>query len=90
MEEGGQIQASAALYPEERAPSTLCRRLVGPLSQCKRCGEEKNHLFLLSIEPQYPDHPALNLVTIPAELSRLLRDQTSSTFPGFLQENRKI
>jgi hypothetical protein len=87
MEQGGQVQASTALYPEKRAPNTIWRRLVGLLSQCKRCGEEKNPLLLLSIEPQYLDHPVSNLVTIPIELPRLLRDQVSTLFSGFLEEN---
>jgi hypothetical protein len=47
------------------------RKLVGSQSRFGRCGDEKNVLPLLGIEPRLLDLLARSLVATPCELSRL-------------------
>jgi hypothetical protein len=54
LDAGGQLPAQAALPSAKEPPPPrypLDWRLGGPLSRCGRCGEEKNLLSLLGIEP---------------------------------------
>jgi hypothetical protein len=59
----------ASCTPLPRYP--LDRWLGGPQCRSGRCGEEKNLLTLLGIEPRLVSRPAHSQVAIPTELPRL-------------------
>jgi hypothetical protein len=69
----GQLHAPASLLPGKQPPYQLYRRLGGPQSQSERYGEKKDLLSLPRIEPRLVICPALSLVAIPIELSRLVK-----------------
>jgi len=69
----GQFHAPAAL-PQGKSPQyPLDRMLSEPQSLSEHSGKEKNYQPLPGIKPYYPDHPACSLVTIPSELSWLIK-----------------
>jgi hypothetical protein len=66
MNVNGHLHASAALAPGKTARYPMHRRLGGPHSWSRRCGEEINHLPLPRIEPSSSSPWP---VAIPTELS---------------------
>jgi hypothetical protein len=67
MEVGGQLRAPATLPPGKESRHTMDRRLGGHHSRSGRGGKEKQHS-----RESNSDRPARSLVTVLAELSRLL------------------
>jgi hypothetical protein len=67
MEVSGQLRAPAALPPGIQPQYSLYRRLGGPHSTYGRYGEDS----LPGIEPRLLDRPALSLIAISTELTRL-------------------
>jgi hypothetical protein len=61
MEVSGQLHAPAALLPERRLRYPLNRRVGGPQSRSRRCGEEQNSLPLSGIHPRSSVPVALSL-----------------------------
>jgi hypothetical protein len=52
MEVSGKIHAPAALSPEREVTYAFDRRVGGLQTRFGLCGEEKNLLFLLGIQPR--------------------------------------
>jgi hypothetical protein len=62
------------IYNWENSPPPqypLDRMLGGPQSLSGHCGEEKNLLTMLGIEPLLLSHPTHSVVTIPTKLPQL-------------------
>jgi hypothetical protein len=70
MEVSGQLHGPATLPLEKEPQVPLDRRLGGPQSQFGRCGEERNLLPLLGIEPR---PSSLLPIATPTEISWLMR-----------------
>jgi hypothetical protein len=67
MEMSGQLHGPPPL-PYLRYP--LDRWLAGPRCRSRHCGEEKNLLTILGIEPRLVSSPAHTLIAVPTELPR--------------------